>query len=275
MSAVRFPVAAAFAVLALGTASPVDAQTFHMPATPVKGFWMEASYNDLVDIDQSFPSATWFLSGRLPLTSNIRALVDIPYAYSRMEFGDLEQSNSVIGNPYLGLEYMTGRMVLGAGLRAPVNSIDSESWADVMGFLADFQRSEAFIDQVVPVYGNVSYEYALGRGASIRGQAGVVGMLYTDDGDAEDGGNDALIDYGVLGTYPMGDARFGLGFYGRWIATADEGDFGENSIHHVALSGDVRTGGVRPGIFVRVPVDKDYGDILKSAIGLYLQVPVR
>lgn len=253
-------------------APSLRAQTYHLPATPEKGVWVEAAYADLEGLSQSFPSTLWFVSGRIPLTSEIRAVADVPFAHSRMSFeGGARESSSVLGNPYLGLEYARGALLVETGARMPLNTIDSESFADVIGLLGDIQRSEAFTDEVVPVSGAVAYEHGLPRGASVRGRAGIVGLFAT--GDEED--NDALIDYGVLGTYPVGPARLGLGFYGRWIATEDEGDFQDNSIHHLALSGDVQFRRVRPGISVRVPVDKAYDDILNSTIGLYLQLPLR
>lgn len=253
-------------------AAGARAQTYHMLSTPEKGVWMEASYADVKGLDQSFPSTFWFASGRLPLISGIRAVADVPFAYSRLKFGGTtNEGNAVLGNPFLGVEYQRGGIVAEGGVRLPLNTIDAETFADVIGVLGDFQRSEAFMDQVVPLSGAVSYEYGLPGGASIRGRTGVVGLFYTTD----EFGDDALIDYGVLGTYPAGPARFGLGFYGRWIATEDEGGFNENSVHHVAVSGDVKVRGVRPGVTVRFPVDETYWDVLHTTIGVYLQVPLR
>ena len=100
--------------------------------------------------------------------------------------------------------------------------------------------------------------YGLPGGATIQGRAGLVGLFYTDD---EDTANDALVDYGVLGTLPVGPARFGLGAYGRWISTEDEGGFGDNSIHHLAVSADLTVKQIRPGISVRIPVDSTYDDV--------------
>ncbi len=273
MNTLRLTVAAVVAAAAtLGAASYAQAQTYHMLSTPEKGFWMEASYSDLEGLDQSFPSAHWFASGRIPLGSGLRITADIPFAYSRMQVdGGLRESSTVFGNPFVGLEYTMPGLIFESGVRVPLNSIEEDTFADVIGFLGDFQRAEAFTDEVVPVSGAVAYEYGLPGGASLRGRAGLVGLFFTDD---EDTANDALVDYGLLGTYPLGPARFGLGVYGRWIATEDEGRFSDNSIHHLALSADVHVRQVRPGISVRVPVDATYNDVLNSTVSVYLQVPL-
>lgn len=262
-------------VAVLGLGSSVEAQTYHLPASPEKGFTLEASHADLESVDQSLPSTLWFLSGRLPLGQGFSAVADVPFAYSRVRFpGGAKESNSVLGNPFVGAEYAVQSWRFEAGLRLPLNTIDDESFADALGVLGDFQRGEAFMNDVVPVSGSVAYEYGLPRGATLRGRAGLVGLFSTaDDSLAVD--NEALLDYGVLGTYPLGRARLGLGFYGRWAATEDEGDFNDNSIHHLALSGDFGFRRVRPGISVRIPIDETYNDLLNSTIGFYVQLPLR
>ena len=66
-----------------------------------------------------------------------------------------------------------------------------------------------------------------------------------------------------------------LGLTGRWHATADGGSFVDNSMHRAGVSADVRVGGVRPGVSLRVPLDEDMRAVVNSTVGLYLQVPVR
>lgn len=272
MSITRLTTTAALGAV-LWAASPAQAQTFHMLATPEKGVWMEASYADLEIMETSFPSSTWFLSGRMPITDRVRAMVDVPFAHAKVDLGLGKESNTVLGNPYLGLEFLTRSLVLETGVRLPLTTADGESFADVVALLGDIQRSEAFMEDIVPVTAAATYTHGLDRGLSLQARTGVVGVFYT--GDNEELDSDALIDYGLLATYPTGAARFGLGFYGRWAATADEGSFGNNSIHHAALSADYKVRGVRPGISIRVPVDSQYEEIVNSTIGLYLQVPIR
>jgi hypothetical protein len=161
-------------------------------------------------------------------------------------------------------------VVVEAGMRVPVNTIDEDTFADVLGVLGDFQRAEAFIDDVVPLPVAVTYEHGLARGASLRGRVGLVGIISTVGGVPDD----ALVDYGMLGTHPIGSARLGLGLYGRWDASEDQGSFGQNSVHHLALSADLGVRRVRPGLAVRVPVDGFYNDVLKSTISAYLQIPL-
>lgn len=273
MKHLRIILVPALGAALVASATSVRAQSYHLPATPTKGLWGEAAYANLVDLDQSFPSTFWFVGGRLPLAPAIRAVADVPFAHSRTRFdGGPRETSTVLGNPYLGLEYTTRGFTVETGLRLPLNTIDSESTADVVGALGDFQRSESFLDEIVPISGGLTYQHRLARGAILQGRTGVVGIFHTGDDDL---GDEALIDYGVLGILPVGAARLGLSFYGRWNATQDEGTFSDNSVHHLGLSADTRVRGVRPGISVRLPIDDTYDEVLDSTIGLYLQVPLR
>lgn len=283
MKTTRPILAAALAAL-VWSASPAGAQSFHLPATPRKGVWVEASYADLkpmaIDgvevLETSFPTTTWFFGGRLPVDARWSVVADVPVAHARVSFaGAPEESNTVMGNPWVGVELVERGLTLEAGLRLPLTTADEESFADVVAFLADFQRGEAFMEDALPASVAASYEHGLANGMTLRGRAGIVGLFYT--GDLDDVDDEALVDYGVLATYPVERARFGLGFYGRWWATDlyEDAGFSDNSVHHAALSADYGFRRVRPGVSVRLPVDGQYDEVLGSTVGLYLQVPLR
>lgn len=87
--------------------------------------------------------------------------------------------------------------------------------------------------------------------------------------------NATLLDYGLFGTYATGSAHLGLGFSGRYDASADEGSFSDNSLHYVGATVDAALRGVRPGVSLRIPVDSEYGELVGPTFGLYLQVPLR
>jgi hypothetical protein len=275
MRLIRSYCASVLAAAALSAAEPAEAQSFLLPATPEKGVWIEAARADFKGFEAAFPSTTWFISGRLPVTPRLSATVDVPFSYARLDVAGADsETSSVFGNPYVGAEFaaVPDRLTLEAGLRLPLNTADSESFADVLAVLADPQRMEAFMDNTVPVTVAASLEHAVSNVLSLRGRAGIMSAFYTGD-DAPD--TDVAVDYGAVGTYTAGPARVALGFSGRWFTTADEGGFGENSLHHVGLGADVKVGRVRPGVSVRIPLDGDYRDVLGSSIGVYLQVPLR
>ncbi|RKX24707.1 MAG: hypothetical protein DRP45_07615 [Candidatus Zixiibacteriota bacterium] len=50
-----------------------------------------------------------------------------------------------------------------------------------------------------------------------------------------------------------------FGFTGRLHATADGGDFKENSIHQFGFAASFGSGNVHPGFHLRVPLDDNLG----------------
>jgi hypothetical protein len=269
-----FITAAAGAAL-LASAAPAAAQSFLLPATPEKGVWIEATYTDHRTFDQKLPTSVWYLSGRMPFTARLSGVVDVPFSYAKADMMEVtEASSSVLGNPYLGLEYRAApRITIEFGARAPLTTADEESFADVTAIIADPERLEAFMKDVVPVTTAAVLNLPFANGLSLRARAGVTALFYT--GDEEDVDTETGIDYGAVGTWEPGIARVALGFSGRWFASADEGGFSENSRHHIALNTDVLVRGVRPGVSLRLPVEKEFRDLVGPSVGLYLQVPLR
>ncbi|MEX2572544.1 MAG: hypothetical protein WD737_14685 [Gemmatimonadota bacterium] len=268
----------AILTLALASASLVaesaSAQNFLLPSTPEKGIWVESTHTRFEELDVDLPSTVWFFSGRLPLTHGFSAVVDVPFSYARIEDAEAgNESSTTFGNPYVGLELAALQDVsFELGMRLPLNTADEESFADMVAFVADPLRPEAFLEDVVPVTAAATIERALPAGFGIRARGGVTGLFDTSE-ESEDA--EAAVDYGLVGAYTTGPVQMALGAVGRWYASSDEGDFAENSLHHAALSADVDLGGVRPGVSLRVPLDSEYRDLVNSSLGIYLQVPIR
>jgi hypothetical protein len=255
-------------------AAPVAGQGFLLPETPSKGVWIEGSHSDFKGFEAKLPSSVWFLSGRLPLTQKLSGVVDVPFAHAKLDLVEVgAESNSVLGNPYVGIEYAAmPRLLVELGFRAPLTTAAEESFADALAAISDPLRQEAFVENLVPVTAAATMRFPLQYGVSLRARAGVTGLLFTGD-EAPD--NEAAIDYGLAGMWERGIGRVGVGFTGRWFATSDEGSFAENSLHHAGVSADVIVGGVRPGVSLRLPIDKDYREFVGPTVGLYLQVPLR
>jgi hypothetical protein len=273
MNITRTFLALAAGALSLANASAVAAQSFAMSSTPDRGVWMEATHTSFKGFDVDLPTTVWFLGGRLPLTARIGVVADLPYSYARVELLGTTESNGVIGNPYLGLQFLaTPRLQLAAGTRLPLTTADEESFADVFAVLSDPERIEAFAEELIPVSAVATYRLPITPAFLLRTHGGITGLFHTGE---EAPGPDAAVDYGVLGSYATGPAQLGLGVSGRWFATSDDGSFADNTIHHAALSADVAVAGVRPGIAVRVPLDGEYRKLVSSSITLYLQVPLR
>jgi hypothetical protein len=257
-------------------AGPAAAQSSLVAPAPEQGIWLEASRPHFKDLEVTIPTSIWFLGGRMVLNEQFRLIADVPLAHAGFDgAGALgSETSTVIGNPYLGVEYVAiPRVSLELGLRAPLTTADETSMADAIGFLAEPQRGEAFIQDAVPISAAVTLDQPVADAASLRARVGFTSAFYTGDDDEET--TSTFTDYGVFGNYAVGIARFGAGISGRWHTSADEGSFTDNSIHQLALTADAKVGRVRPGVSLRVPLDETHRNVMDYSVGLYLQVPLR
>jgi hypothetical protein len=176
MNKTHVVLASAFAVAAVFAAQPAAAQGYLMPSTPEKGISIEAMHPNFKELEVSTASSVWFLSGRVPVTQRLRAIVDLPFAHAKFEglpAGFTSESSTVLGNPLVGVEFLAmPSLSLELSARAPLTTADESSFADVVGFLSDPQRGEAFIKDIVPVTAAVSYEHSLPAGLSLRARGG-------------------------------------------------------------------------------------------------------
>jgi len=273
MNGIRSGLITALLGVVLVGVQPLAAQSYLTPGTPLKGMWLEVSHPDVEVFEISTPSTAWYASGRHPISTRFWGVAEVPFAYGKAEVSPALESkgSTVLGNPYLGVEFaLNERVQLDAGGRLPLTTADEESFGDVVGFLADPLRGEAFVQDVVPISGGVTLRHSLATGVDLRARGGVTSMFWRGDDDL--GENVTALDYGITALVPRGAARFGGGVTGRWDVSADEDGFGENSLHQLGLNADYAWGRMRPGLSLRVPLDSDYRDLVSSTVGLYLQV---
>lgn len=276
MNPIRFAAACVVAAASIVSAD-LAAQSILLPGTPEKGIALEALHPNFRDVDVTAASTVLFLSGRYPLTPDIRLIADLPFVHGELDgpAGEwFDGKGSVLGNPKVGVELaVLPALTLEGSLRLPLTTADESSVGDVIAMLSDPQRLEAFAMDVVPVTAAATYERALAAGLSLRARAAATQVFLT--GDAADEDDVTLLDYGLFGTYRVGAARLGLGASGRYQASGEEADFGDRSLHFAGATADFLVAGVRPGISVQLPLDADHRDLVGAQVGVYLQVPLR
>ena len=224
--------------------------------------------------DVTFLTSVLYLSGRLRLSERVRVVAELPVSHfgADDEFGD--EGGTSLGNPYVGVEIAEAgaSTFFEVGLRVPLAS--EEGGGLETGFLADYDRVEAFVPDWVSILLVPNYVYDSLSGFSVRLRLGPSLLVATD----KDEFSDRVELFGLYGAqlwYQAGQVRVGAGFTGRLIVTEEGLNFEERSVHHVgvALIGDLGT--VRSGLHLKVPVDEELGDILDYVVGVSLSVPLR
>jgi hypothetical protein len=256
------------------TATPVLAQSIWTPIDHRPFIRVEALHPSLKTgggADVSTLTGALFVTGGMPFGRRASGVIEIPYAHSKISgFGE-SSSNSSFGNPYLGVQFGTLPAAHGfvgeIGVR-PKMVKEKNFEATLIGGLTDFDRADAFSDATsLAAVGNF---YSRVQQANTRLRLGVTHeFVGTDYGDDE-----TLLDYGALGSVDVDWLRLGAAITGRYILT-ESGSFGDRSIHHIAGSASLMFGQMRPGILVRVPLDKDVKEILRNTFGLTFEYTFR
>lgn len=215
-------------------------------------------------LDLSFPSPMLYGGIRWPLNPAWGIVGEIPLAL----FAVQGQSATLLGNPYVGVDYaaVEGRGLMGGvGARLPLasESGDFGGFAQVVAAIGDFDRFEAWIEDQWALTGRVGWrtrtEGGLSAGFTIGGT-----FLSPKDSDQE-----LLADYRADVGYRERRVAIGAEFTGRAILTEPDLDVGQRTVHQLTLGAGVGIGPVWPRAFVRIPLDADLKDSnFSMALGL-------
>lgn len=241
--------------------------------------WLKPSFSE--DRGLTFFTSIFNLSARLPMNDNNTFVAEIPYAkygyeYKDEYFGDdYSRKESTIGNVYLGVELgkQDDPVFTELGVRLPMVS-DDKYGAQSIGLFGDWDRLDAFVEDIVPFTMRVNSLVRHESGFVTRVRVGPE-IWYVTDKDAKDKFEMFLL-YSLHGGFETETFGMGLGLNGRMWATLGEGsDLADKTIHQLDFNFFGKFKNVRPGVYMRVPVDDDLEEILDSVLGLRLDFILR
>lgn len=255
----------------VAAATPASAQSIWLDRTVPKTLHLEIA-KPLIDGDvDGFFTFTPYVSTRLPLSSSLSFVGELPAATFEVEGFFDDETSTTIGNPYLGIESHVNDGSgpwFEIGARLPLAS--DEEVAVLTGIATDLDRWEAFLPE----------NFFIRGAAHVRRhpEAGSVGFdfrlaptLWIPEGD-DDADVELFTTYGAQLLFRARDVRGGVGLTGRWFTTADE-DVEDEVDHQLEAAFDFLAGSVRPGLTLRVPLDDDsilLDDLSDGTIGLTL-----
>lgn len=246
---------------------PAQAQSIFLEPSSGGGIHLEALRPSYEDLDLTFYSFAFFLSGRIEVGDNLQLKIELPFTYIKEEEGSYSrppQSDSSFGNPYLGVEFgdpdngFQGEF----GFRIPL--VEDFNRAAFIGFLTDpVERMEAYGSELLPIYFGGNYRYINRSGFGMRLRMVPVFWLYMAN-SRNTSNNDINVIYSAQAWYEAGKIGVGGGLSGRAIATGDDGffatgddGFGERSLHQFGFFANFALGQIITGIQARVPLDSD------------------
>jgi len=221
------------------------------------------------DDDTDFLTSTIVLGGRFPISQTITGEAELPFSRYGIDNEFVDRSSSAVGNPYLGVRMRSRSVLSRVGVRIPIAPED-EPTALSSGRLTDYDRFEAFLSNTLAVNASVTGQTRLSDQAILQFGGGPVLLVSTEDS----GGDDAEVyaQYFLLGVFAGRTVAVKAGFTGRAILTESDLDFGERSIHQFGLGAALNTGTVRPGLHLRIPLDKDLREDIDYVAGLNVTV---
>ncbi|MFQ5771883.1 MAG: hypothetical protein ACE5HX_15215 [bacterium] len=131
----------------------------------------------------TFLSSTFFLSLRLPVRDNLIFVGELPFAHGQQDFENIDtEAKNKIGNIYLGFDLLRqdSLIFIEAGLRLPL--VTSSNIASIFGQLSDVDRLEAFIPDVVTVFGTINFPYIFPSHLFFRLRSGPSLIISTGEG---------------------------------------------------------------------------------------------
>lgn len=254
-------------------ALPVWAQPIWLAQSPTDGNSLAVEFikpNFEGEDNLTFLTSVWFFSGRFAIGESITLVGELPLVYAKPDV-DGADSETIIGNPYGGIEVRrAGSNFFGElGVRLPVTP-DDKFLAPLIGFYGDVDRLEAFIPDLFGIIGRVNYQSISPSNIIVRLRVGPTILTNSDDFFEDD--TEVLVDYNAQVGYSGQSIIIVGGFTGRYIATQDEGDFGEKTIHQLGASAGLKGGTVSPGVHFRLPLDEDLTELLDFVFGLNLTI---
>lgn len=215
------------------------------------------------------------LGARIYLGSHTNLMAEIPIIRATANGplgGDLEAVR--VANPYVGLRLFSEHHLVDVGVRIPL--VDSDDFEDglasIAGALSDWDRTEAWLGDYLPL--RVQYTGFLGQprladGLSTRLVIGPTLLIGQDGADTE-----LLANYGLALSHASPRREIQAAFTGVAFLTEDD-DLSERTQHHLSLGITLRTTGVRPSAFIRIPLDAPVSDVLNFVLGMGIVADLR
>lgn len=221
------------------------------------------AFDDLEGL--TFLTSVWSFSGYIEVTDRLSVRLELPVS---MADGDDRDGETLIGNPYLGIERKcengdaSSCWIYRFGGRLPI-APDDKRLSTSVGIASLYNRLEGFYTDMAALAGGIGYKHTYSSGTRIGINVGLVNLIMTDDDDPE-----LLFDYNAEFWQPVGKFNLAAGISGRMILTEDNIDFGRRTEHQFGLATNVDLGRFRPGAHLRIPMEEWLTNIVDFIYGV-------
>ena len=233
--------------------------------------WLKANYES--ELDFSFFTSTVYLSGTFVVNPSFRIIADIPFSSYSASFDDpygtsVESSGSVLGNPYIGVEFGNDERSFFAegGIRLPAaeHNKRQERNAANYGRFADFMRLAAFTDDYIPICVMLNGQ-PMWQDGIMRLRLRLGSLILTPNKDRS--GGDVFIVLGAYYIYDTKDFTLRIGYTGA-LGFEQDDTFSEAFYDEVGIGVQKQFGNWVPGIMLRLPLGEPLSETVNYTLGL-------
>lgn len=220
-------------------------------------------------------TTAWFLTADFPVWGKLNLVAQLPFAFGKLEGGSVPTEDETIGNPAVGLRFKHKRLDIDVSLRLPLAG--EGKFSGFIGSIADLDRQEAFVPDLVPLSGIVRTQIDISK-FNVRPYGGVTLNVVTSKDSVnfidevfnklKQNDFEMHVLYGAEGWWAPGKFNLGAVFSGRVWASSG-GNYAESAIHQMAFRARYQIGNFTPGVMFRVPFDDL---ILDNVLGVDLQL---
>lgn len=241
--------------------------------------------------EHTFTTALLFLSARWRVSELLVLRGEIPFAswgykdYAFVYFtttynyptGVLDTtlfpgfSEEKFGNPLLGVQFggpaspLSGEFALRFPLiQSKPGQKVGDNWAAPFGALTDYDRFEAFLEDVWTFSAAAGYRFKMPSGFVLRLRSGLAFLVPTKDYLE----NDLYLDYASQAGYQFSRLELLAGLSGRYLVSENGLDFGARTVHQLGVSANFTLGHLLPGAHFRLPLDDDLQRDLDFVFGI-------
>ena len=258
-------------VCAVGVLAPSDASA--------QRSWLGPTFDKSVGIELVRPflrgegvSATLAAGmGRVPVGASTALTFELPVSMIHVDGTEFparsDESDVLVGNPWIGVEYHgDGDVLVQAGIRPGIyqrsDGVAAQSY--YAAFFADLDHFEAWLPKVSTGRVAVQFGRQPATGFAVVGRLGA-SMFY----NIGSGGGDPEVfgDYGLRAGWRGRTVAAAVTVDGRAIVTTPGGTFADRTEHRLGGRVERIAGSIRPWIEVRTPLD-DFGRQVVKVIGV-------
>jgi hypothetical protein len=233
---------------------------------------LETFFPDFKGDGVNFFSPTLFLTGQIPIAKNYYFIGEIPFTHASFDndgeyYYGTGSSEDIVGNPYLGFRYGSSLSPFSAeiGIRLPVTTEEHVD-ARIIGQYTDIQRLGTYDADFLVLSANAAYCFTENSGFMAKIIGGPIFVIGTEKYAYDD----LYVQYGFQGGFALNNYSLVAGFEGLMLATEDDLDFGQRTLHQFSLSLSGRFGSFQPSLHLRLPLDDNLSELYSQIIGVGL-----